>query len=268
MRLLTLVLFILLAALQSCGDHKVDQLVNAVFPDERFKNDPQFYFQEARAAQINVFYFDESVPFTGFSEKVKIDYWDITKENLKTIFQYKSFETDLIVPNELSEMKNLGKTDQRNWTFENMKSLAYEMALIDTNIVANFNIFFVPGYFIKSGEKQEQVIGLNIAESNIIFIFHDIIESSSSLALKVFMEQSTLVHELGHVLGFVNNGVPLSSNHQDIENGKHTIDPTCVMYHSNEGLSNMEAFAKKYMETKNLSMWGDQTLRDAEDFSR
>lgn len=268
MRILGLILFTFLFVLPACGDHKVDELVNAVFPDERFKNDPKFYFQEAKVAQVNVFYFDESVPFTGYSEKGEIDYWDITKENLKTIFQYKSFETDLIVPNELSQMKNLGRTIERNWTFDNMKSLAYDLALIDTNIVANFNVFFVPGNFIKEGEKQEQVIGLNIAESNIIFIFHDIVTNSNSLALKVFMEQSTLVHELGHVLGFVNNGVPLSSDHQDIENGKHTSDPNCVMFHSNEGLSNMEAFAKRYMETKDLSMWGKQTLRDAEDFSR
>lgn len=260
---LILILFMVLG----CGKD-ADEVINSVFPQNQYEHKPQFYFQNAGTVKMNVFYFQESIPYTGKSAKEDINYWDITKENLKSIFQYKSFETNINVPSELNEMTSMGNTSERKWTYERMENLALDFALEDTPTTANFNVFFVPGYFVKEGEEQETVIGLNLSKTNIIFVFHDIVTIPDSLRLKIFMEQSTIVHEMGHVLGFVNNGVPLTSEHQDKENGNHTTNPDCVMYHSNEGPGKLKSFVDKYMKTKDLTMWGPEVLEDAKEFSR
>jgi hypothetical protein len=37
-------------------------------------------------------------------------------------------------------------------------------------------------------------------------------------------------HEAGHVLGLVNNELPMVSPHEDPEHGHHDPDPSCLMY--------------------------------------
>lgn len=60
-------------------------------------------------------------------------------------------------------------------------------------------------------------------------------EGKSVLADKIcsLMEGTTWVHELGHLLGLVNTGAPLASEHQDHDHGKHCDNDECIMYWSN-----------------------------------
>ena len=41
-------------------------------------------------------------------------------------------------------------------------------------------------------------------------------------------------HEFGHLLGLVNQGSPMQTNHQDVANGAHCINKKCVMYYDVE----------------------------------
>ena len=43
-------------------------------------------------------------------------------------------------------------------------------------------------------------------------------------------ELGVLAHELGHVLGLVDNGAPMIVDHEDPEHPHHTADPDCLMY--------------------------------------
>lgn len=47
-------------------------------------------------------------------------------------------------------------------------------------------------------------------------------------------EVGLLGHEIGHVLGLVNNGVEMVSDHEDPEHPNHTLDPECLMHWSYE----------------------------------
>ena len=42
------------------------------------------------------------------------------------------------------------------------------------------------------------------------------------------------IHEIGHVLGLVDNGLKMVEDHVDIHNGHHDIDPECIMYWATE----------------------------------
>lgn len=43
-----------------------------------------------------------------------------------------------------------------------------------------------------------------------------------------------LEHEFGHLMGLVNQGSPMQSNHIDPANGAHCINPHCLMYYNVE----------------------------------
>jgi hypothetical protein len=81
-----------------------------------------------------------------------------------------------------------------------------------------------------------------------------------------FIEQATLVHEFGHAMGLVNNGVPLTSSHQDTQKGHHCINTNCVMYWQNEGVSDLKEFVQSYMTTGSLVMFGPECLKDASSY--
>jgi hypothetical protein len=48
------------------------------------------------------------------------------------------------------------------------------------------------------------------------------------------LETGTLEHELGHLLGLVNLGTPMKTNHADPNNGHHCNNSKCLMYYQAE----------------------------------
>jgi hypothetical protein len=75
-----------------------------------------------------------------------------------------------------------------------------------------------------------------------------------------------MVHELGHAVGLVNVGVPLTSPHQDLPNGAHCTSQSCVMYFANEGVADMTAYAQQYVLTGNTILLGPECLADVDAF--
>ena len=56
------------------------------------------------------------------------------------------------------------------------------------------------------------------------------------------LETTVITHELGHILGLINLGTPLQSNHEDTTHPKHCNVESCLMYWSSEsgkGIANM-----------------------------
>jgi hypothetical protein len=53
------------------------------------------------------------------------------------------------------------------------------------------------------------------------------------------MEEGVLLHEIGHLLGLVNAGLPMVSDHEDPEHPAHDHNADCIMYWSydREGLA-------------------------------
>lgn len=59
-------------------------------------------------------------------------------------------------------------------------------------------------------------------------------EMTRSQLLTVLFE-----HEFGHLLGLVNQGSPMQTNHVDVANGAHCINKNCLMYYDIETASNL-----------------------------
>jgi hypothetical protein len=64
-------------------------------------------------------------------------------------------------------------------------------------------------------------------------IFEETIQAYSGGALQpsvATVEGTVAQHEAGHLLGLVNNGSAMQTEHQDEQNGRHCDDPNCLMY--------------------------------------
>jgi hypothetical protein len=81
-------------------------------------------------------------------------------------------------------------------------------------------------------------------------------------AVARFMEQSTLIHELGHGLGLVGDGVTPTTAHQDDGHGAHCTNPSCVMYWQNEGREAAVAFARQVSRNQNEILFDGECLHD------
>ncbi len=61
------------------------------------------------------------------------------------------------------------------------------------------------------------------------------------------LEATVLLHELGHLFGLVNNGLPMVSDHQDVDHGAHDDDDGCLMYWTAETPAVADTIADTYL---------------------
>ena len=70
-----------------------------------------------------------------------------------------------------------------------------------------------------------------------ICVFGKTVFDNSGNAVQITRSQLFTVlfeHEFGHLLGLVNQGSPMQTNHQDVANGAHCINKNCLMYYDIE----------------------------------
>lgn len=223
----------------------------------------QNYFRGVSQVRLQVYYEPGAEPYVGNTPRGR-PYWSLLADNLTIIFSYRSSGPAIEVPTELSEMTEVPAQDKATWSVNDVMALNESfrdgLPIADA---AQFYIYFLNG----NAESGSSVIGFNISGTPVIAIFKEVIEASGGTVVRRFVEQSTLVHEMGHALGFVNSGVPVSQDHQDQEHGAHTINDDCVMYWLNEGASDLAQFVQRFISTGNTIMWGPEVLADAQAFS-
>jgi hypothetical protein len=79
-------------------------------------------------------------------------------------------------------------------------------------------------------DENGRVLGYAYHGSSLV-MFKDTIDDVGGLPLlTVPVEPTVITHELGHVLGLVNNGIPMQSPHQDASHGAHDSNEDCLMY--------------------------------------
>jgi len=231
----------------------------------------QQYFQTSSALEVQVWYEEAAAPYTK-ENVLDRDLWDVLRQNLIAIMQYRSSPPTITVPSQLADMHKLPISSQDNWTSAQISALAAQhQAGSASPGTSRFFVYFLNGYFNKGNGSEKGVLGVSLGGTNILAMFKPVIQSTSSGVAEIvpkFVEQSTMVHELGHALGFVNNGVPMVVDYQDKEHGAHSSNEDDVMYWLNEGASDLQKFVLKYTGSQSTVMWGQEVLDDAKAISK
>lgn len=63
-----------------------------------------------------------------------------------------------------------------------------------------------------------------------IIMFQERLEQSSGGLLGGSVEETVLIHEVGHLLGLVDNGIDMVTDHKDPDHGDHDENEDCIMY--------------------------------------
>lgn len=143
-------------------------------------------------------------------------------------------------PNGITVLRH-GPIDSRGsthaWTFAELDALAKESfdAPFEGDAI-KMHVLFVDGHYAEDSGNSK-VLGIAWAHTHLV-IFKKTIEDACRggltgvLADKVCeeAEQGVWAHEVGHLLGLVDNGLPMVTPHKDPEHGAHDSNSQCVMY--------------------------------------
>jgi hypothetical protein len=125
------------------------------------------------------------------------------------------------------------------WTFTELDDFARPHAADDGRGPVSIHVLFVDGRY-DSGDDSTTVLGLAWGE-RYIALFQDAIRSGCSgvfgplqTATCELAERSVWAHEIGHVLGLVENGLAQQVPHRDVARGRHDVSDGCLMYWAHE----------------------------------
>ncbi len=189
--------------------------------------------------------------------------WDPTLTNIDRLFAGKR---TLTIPTILSQMENVGTIADEELTLADIAQLANaHRAQHDTADTKTYWVIFVSGHYTDANGPNNAVLGISIGDT--ITMFKDVIKSTGDLGnpnTVRYVEQSTLVHELAHSIGLVDNGVPMLVDHKDQAHGAHCTNPDCVEYWLNEGASDARDFALRRLLTNNTILFDNGCLADVD----
>lgn len=212
---------------------------------------PEDYFTTARKLVFHIYHEHDATPLTGeFKNGTPV--WEVTQSNLTELTADHHLEIDLPGDDILNPKFTLIEDQEDvSWSVEDIYQLALNYATdnVGTAEEPGFQIFFLNGFLEDEfGKTVESVIGVSLSISSktdprptpLIAIFKDVIDASSTDENdRKLMEQSTLIHEIGHSLGLVNmdGGVAMHTPHEDPDHENHCDNDKCLMYWANESIN-------------------------------
>jgi hypothetical protein len=225
---------------------------------------PHELFGEAISTIVlEVDYAEGADPYTG-SMAATEDLWNLFGANAAALFPDKT----LVFPRELEAMEAVGPVAGESFDTGAILGLAaMHRDQLSAGDVATFYALWLDGNYEEDGEPQPEVLGVSIGDTGVIAMFKPVIEGSGIGPLDAvsrYVEQATLVHEVGHAVGLVNRGLPLTSEHHDADHGAHCSEEDCVMYFAIEGVGGAVDFVTTYVTTGDDVLFGDECLADAE----
>lgn len=208
---------------------------------------------------IKVFYETGAEPYTGNIGLSGNDTWDITKESFSALFSTHTDRT-LTIPSELNEMTSFGDQGKTTWTSSELIALGESLAspLLSDSVIT-LSILLIEGKL----EGQDSVLGVHFGGYPFAFVFKDVVVGvGGTPASQRYVEQGTIVHEIGHAIGLVNNGLPMVNNHEDGEHPAHTSNENGVMYWKVESADNILDVITEFVTGSTLNLFGAQSLAD------
>lgn len=215
-----------------------------------------------KTVNIEIDYATGAEPYVGKAGEFA-DVWELFRTSTLAIFDGKK---TLSFPNKVSQMQKLDDVTAQEFTSANLLDIAAtHRDQIPGGDVSTFYVVFLNGYYKDDeGTVQKDIIGKSVADTGVIGIFKPAIATlySTKNPIGQYVEQLALIHELGHAVGFVNNGVPVNTSHEDTTHGSHCTNKGCVMGFAVETVQGASQYAQKYIIGDGV-LYGQECLSDA-----
>jgi hypothetical protein len=199
-------------------------------------------------------------PIIGFG-----DTFDTVTTNIDRLFASKKH---LVIPRVLADMENIGTIPNEALTVSDILAIAAaHRNLHDTATLKTYYVVFVSGSYADANGPIPGVLGVSIGDTGVVCMFKDEIRSSGIVGVmnvERYVEQSTMVHELGHQIGLVNNGLEMVAAHEDTAHPAHCTNDQCALYWQNDGTANAARFAQQHVLTGSSIIYGPECLDDAD----
>ncbi len=211
---------------------------------------------------VSVYYEAGAEPYTGPIGLTANDTWTITRTSLQSLFMNHVGRV-VTVPSGLAAMSALPNQNKTTWTQEQLLNLAKANAPLSTPTEIAVGVYFVNGTL--NGDAN--ILGVQFLGYPYAFIFKDVVVAAGGDgATQRYVEQSVVVHEIGHAIGLVNNGLPMVSGHEDAAHPKHSINQDCVMYWAVENRQNILTTLANFIAGNRLNLFGPQSLDDGRSY--
>ena len=268
MRLFPLILTLLCFACSKGKDVRSSK--SSLNPYETTSN----YFSTTTSLTVEVAYESGQEPFAnGTTLTVSgntVPIWQILDENLNALFLGRAVYPVITVPKQIEDMKELPVQGKASWTAEDLVALSQKYRTGKSSSTETyFWVVFLAGYFNDGTTDLPTTVGVSIGGTTVIAIFKDVVRATGNGLGIVprYVEQATVVHEIGHALGLVDNGLPMKEAHKDADgHGAHCNNPDCVMYWLNEGRTDLVQFAIRMSTSGSIIMYDQKCLKDAREF--
>lgn len=139
---------------------------------------------------------------------------------------------------------------------------------VDENTI-KIHALFLDGHDARDDEDGT-ALGLSWANQNVVIYkqqLQDVCQADAGdtlrrqgLVERVCNETELIIwtHEVGHVFGLVNFGLPMVEDHEDPEHEYHDHNPDCVMYWAFERRQAFEKIGDKFIEDEDISLGFDE----------
>lgn len=257
-RLFTVLL--LLPLMSACGKQAVssDSPVRIALADSK-----SIFSDSVTSFRIKVFYEPNAIPYSGSIGPAGANTWDIAQASYENLFKSHTGRV-ISVPRSVSEMTQISAQNRSVWTQDELVTLAKSLApALSSGSEITVSAIFLSGKY----NNDSSVLGIQFSGYPFAFVFKDVVIAvgGGSVAQK-YVEQATLVHEIGHAVGLVNAGLPMYENHEDPAHPHHSTDADDVMYWQIGSRSDILSFVIGAMNSGRLNLFGRYSLEDGQNY--
>lgn len=184
--------------------------------------------------------------------------FDVFEANLEAMFAV--HPRPLSIPRVLDEMERIEVAADR-FTAQDVASIAERHRdTSDARRHRAFYVVFLDGLFVRdAGDVAPEVVGISSLDLGFVAVFEP---PARVEGLRAVIEQTTLVHEFGHIAGLVNAGIPMVEDHEDGAHRLHCTNHECIMHWLNEGPVEYRSQTHRYSLDDGLVVLGDLCLAD------
>jgi hypothetical protein len=142
-----------------------------------------------------------------------------------------------------------GKGADHAWSNEELLRLAEETGKLEVPVgTIKLHVLLVDGHSAMD-TQDGKVLGLAFPWTHLVLFRQTLDQVCGKGPILtppacVEAELGVWVHEVGHQLGLVNNGLVMVGNHQDASHGAHDTNDRCIMYWAYEGSGIIDALGR------------------------